>query len=306
MEESIMNASEIRRRVDGFSTRWVPVTVAAIAGLLWLSSVSWKVPPGFGDSADRCSGLCRFVQAGVDHPVLPGSGWVFDSIVQPQLRVFGYITLVTEAALAALLVSRRYLRVAAVLGIAQSLAIGLAVANAPDEWYWAYLLMIGLHVAVLGFAPDLRPIGSRAMAVVAAIYGVVLLVAHAEAGFTGDHNRTWTLFTGGNDVPDEFGRGTFSGSIALGLVFVALAIAAWWLAGAPDRTRTTSGWILVGVAVVLLFTYHGSGLAIGLGSRAVTAALLAAVGLSLTAVPTPTRPALASATASQASSPPAV
>jgi hypothetical protein len=283
-----MNPSAIRHRVDGLSARWVPPTVVVVAGLLWLSNVNWKVPPGFGKSGDRCSGLCRFVQAGIDHPVAPGSGWVLDNIVQPQLRVFGYITLVTEVVLAVLLLSRRYLRIAAVLGIAQSLAIGLTVANAPDEWYWAYLLMIGLHLAVLGFAPLLRPASPRTMAIVAAAYGIVVSVSHAEAGFTGDGNDTWTVFTGGNDIPDEFGRGTFPGSIALGLLFVVVGAVVWWLASADERTRTTTGWAIVAFAVVLLFTYHGSGLLIGLGSRAVTAAVIAAAGLSLTT--TITRP----------------
>jgi hypothetical protein len=282
-----MDPSQIRQRVDDITARWVPATVVCIAGLLWLSSASWKVPPEFGKSDDRCSGLCRFVEAGIDHPVVPGSGWMLDNIVQPQLRVFGYITLLTEVVLAVLLIGRRYLRVAAVLGVVQSLAIGLTVANAPDEWYWAYLLMIGLHLAVLAFAAVLQPVSAKALAVATAVYGIVVAVAHAEAGFSGDRNRTWTLFTGGNDIPDEFGRGTFPGSIALGLLLVALAGAAWRLSDADPRTRTIGGWILVGVALVLLFTYDRSGLAIGLGSRAVTAAVVAAVGLSLTATTMP-------------------
>jgi hypothetical protein len=253
-----------------------------MAGLLWLANASWKVPPGFGKSAERCSGLCRFVQAGIDHPVAPGSGWVLDAIVEPQLQVFGYITLLSEVALAVLLISRRYLRVAAVLGVAQSLAIGLTVANAPDEWYWAYLLMVGLHLAVLAFAPVLRPVAPRTMAIVAALYGLVVVVAHAEAGAGGDGNDTWTLFTGGNDIPDELGRGTFPGSIALGLLLAVLAVATWRLADAPAHVRTTGGWLIVGVAAVLVLTHHDSGLVIGLGSRAVSAAMLAALGLTLT------------------------
>ena len=277
-----MNESAIRERVDDLSARWVPITVVWLAGLLWLSSVSWKVPPDFGDTAGGCSGLCRFVDAGIEHPVVPGSGWVLDTIVQPQLTLFGWLTLVAEAALAALLLSGRHLRVAAVLGVAQSLAIGLTVANAPDEWYWAYLLMIGLHLAVLGFATVLRPTPTRTMAAVVALYGVVVAVAHAEAGFSGDGNGTWTLFTSGNDIPDELGRGTFPGSIALGLLLVAIAAAAWFLADVDRRLRTSSGWVLVALAVVLLLTYGSDGLALGLGSRAVTAALLAALGLALT------------------------
>jgi hypothetical protein len=278
-----LTRSRTQARVDRLAAPWVPITLVWTAGLLWLSNVSWKVPPDFGDTDGRCSGLCRFVDAGIEHPVVPGSRWVLDTIVQPQLALFGWLTLLVEATLAALLISRCYLRTAAVLGIAQSLAIGLTVANAPDEWYWAYLLMIPLHLAVLGHATVLRPTRVRTMATIVGLYGVVVAIAHAEAGFTGDRNDTWTLFTGGNDIPDELGRGTFPGSIALGLLLAVLAITTWRLTDADRRVRTTSGWALIALAAILLLTYDTSGLAIGLGSRAATAALLAALGLSLTA-----------------------
>ncbi|MGH9211386.1 MAG: hypothetical protein ACRD2C_11995 [Acidimicrobiales bacterium] len=276
-----MNLSRIRDRVDLWSGRGVPIAVVWLAGLMWLSSVSWKVPSDFGDTASGCAGLCGFVEDGIEHPVVPGSGWVLDNIVQRQLALFGWITLLAETALAALLLSRRHLRIAAALGVAQSLAIGLTVANAPDEWYWAYLLMVGVHLAILSFAPGLRPTSAKAMAVTVGLYGAMLAVAHAEAGFTGDGNDTWTLFTGGNDIPDELGRGTFPGSIALGLLLLGVAIAAWVFADADQHVRVTAGWGLVAAAVILLLTYRSDGLLLGLGSKAVTAGVLAAVGLSL-------------------------
>jgi hypothetical protein len=280
-----MDTSTIRERADRLSARWLPRTIVWLTGLLWLSSVSWKVPSQFGETGDRCSGLCGFVQDGIDHPVLPPIGWVLDNIVQPQLTLFGWITVFTEAALAALLMSGRYLRIAAALGVAQSLTIGLTVANAPDEWYWAYLLMAGMHLAVLGFAPVLRPTAPQVLAVIVGLYGTVVAVAHIGAGFTGGGDDPWTLFVESNDVPDEFGRGTFPGSIALGLLFIGIAIAIWILARAGHQTRTTGGYLLVAVAAILLVTYRSDGLAIGLGSRAVSAAVLAAGGLALTAPP---------------------
>jgi hypothetical protein len=279
-----MSTTQLRSRsgLDAVTARWVPPTLLVIAGLLWLTSVNWKVPPDFGDTARGCSGLCGFVEDGIEHPVAPRTRWVLDTVVQPQLTAFGWLVLVTEVALAALLLSGRHLRVAAVLGATQSLAIGLTVANAPDEWYWSYVLMIAVHLAVLGFAPVLRPTPPAVMAALVAIYGVVVSIAHAEGGFGGDGNDTWTLFTGGNDVPDEFGRATFPGSIALGLVLVAVAAGAWALTKADPRTRTVAGWALVAVAAGLLATYGTDGLALRLGSRAVTAAVLATLGLTLT------------------------
>jgi hypothetical protein len=289
-----MDTSTIRDRTDRLAVRWVPTTIAWLAGLLWLSSVSWKVPPDFGETADRCSRLCGFVQDGIAHPVVPPAGWILDNVVEPQLALFGWITLLTEAALAALLISGRHLRVAAVLGVAQSLAIGLTVANGPGEWYWAYLLMVGLHLAVLSYAPVLRPTSPRTLAAVVGLYAIVVAVAHAGAGFTGGGDDPWTRFGGGNDIPDELGRGTFPGSIALGLAFVGLAAVIWALAGAAPRTRATGGHLLVAAAVVLLLTYRNDGLAIGLGSRAATTAVLAAAGLALTTPSPDRRPARSS------------
>jgi hypothetical protein len=40
-------------------------------------------------------------------------------------------------------------RLAALLGVGQSLAIGLSVAEAPNEWPWAYAMMIGIHLVLL-------------------------------------------------------------------------------------------------------------------------------------------------------------
>jgi hypothetical protein len=53
-------------------------------------------------------------------------------------------------------------------------AIGLAVANAPNEWYWAYLLMFGLSVAVIVEAPRVRAPSPRTTAVVVAVYGLAI------------------------------------------------------------------------------------------------------------------------------------
>jgi len=122
------------------------------AGFLWLSNVGWKVPPDFGRSEDGCSGLCRSVDEGANNGVIAPWSWLMENVVAPNLTLFGYLTLLTEFTLAVLLLSGTLTRLAALVGVAQSLAIGLSVANAEGEWYWSYLLMIALHVAVLGLA----------------------------------------------------------------------------------------------------------------------------------------------------------
>ncbi len=48
-----------------------------------------------------------------------------------------------------LFITGAYIRVAAVIGIAQSVAIAMSVAFAPGEWPWAYWMMIAIHTALL-------------------------------------------------------------------------------------------------------------------------------------------------------------
>lgn len=276
-----MDVTEVSKGVDRNVSRWAPTVLRVMAGLLWLSNVSWKVPPDFGGDfgAGACGSLCGFTNAGAENQVLPGSTWLFESVVGPNLAVFGWLTLFVEAGLAAALLSGRFVRIAAIVGMVQSAAIGLAVANAEGEWYWSYLLMVGLHLAILVMAPSLRPTPPRVMAAVTAGYGVVVALAHTSGGFTGD---AFTLFEQRNDFPGDFGRNVFPGSLALGSLLVVIAAVAWVAIGPLGSRVRAAGYGLVGVSALLLLTYRDDGLLIGLGSRASTAAVLAALGLALT------------------------
>lgn len=274
-----MDLTDMSDKVDRSVSTWAPTTLRILAGLLWLSNVSWKVPPDFGRVGDGCSGLCGYVNAGAEHSVLPGSTWLFGSVVSPNLAAFGWLTLFVEAGLAAALLSGRFVRIAAVIGILQSAGIGLAVANADGEWYWSYGLMIALHLAVLALAPSVRATSARMAGACAAAYGLVLVLAHTAGGITGD--GSFTLFEQKNDFPGDFGRNIFPGSIALGLLFIVVGLAVWALAGRPATDRRIAGYILVAVSALLLVTYGTDGLILHLRSRATTAAVLAAVGLSL-------------------------
>lgn len=283
MATASSRAAELTEQVDAHSTRWAPTVLRWTAALLWLANVNWKVPPDFGRSGDRCVALCRYVEAGVDHPVVVGAPWFFEQLVSPNLTAFGWLTIFIESTLVVLLVSGRFVRSAAVLGIVQSLAIGVAVANAPDEWYWAYILMAALHVAILVTTPTERPQTARTMAAVTAGYGVVVAIVRGGAGFGGSGN--WVLFSQDNGFPGEWGRGSFPGSIAIGLFFIVLGVAGWFVADKVDQgARRTVGWVLVAVSVALVLTYDGD-LIVGLGSRPGNACILAALGLALAVVP---------------------
>lgn len=124
-----------------------------LLGLLWLYSVAWKRPPDFGKDAGN--GLYKFTSYAVDNPVLPPFSWLVEHAILLGMPVFGWIVLIVETALAVMLLTGTYVRVAALLGIAESIAIGLSVAYAPGEWPWSYWLMIGAHGVLLFAASGL-------------------------------------------------------------------------------------------------------------------------------------------------------
>lgn len=118
-----------------------------LLGLMWLYNVSWKRAPDFGQDAGN--GLFKFTSYAVSHPVLPPYSWIVEHLVLPHFQVFGWVVLAAETTLAVLLLTGTWVRVAAAVGIAQSVAIALSVAYAPAEWPWSYWLMIGAHVVIL-------------------------------------------------------------------------------------------------------------------------------------------------------------
>lgn len=119
-------------------------------GVLWLSGAGWKRPPDFGESSGR--GLYRFTEYAVSHPVFGPYEWVVRELVLPNFGIFGWTVLVAEALVGAFLILGLATRFWAVVGALQSSVIALSVLYAPDEWPWAYYLMILGHLAVFATA----------------------------------------------------------------------------------------------------------------------------------------------------------
>lgn len=209
-----------------------------LAGLMWLYNVVWKNPPDFGRNSD--TGLYYFTRAAVDHPVFPPFSWVVEHLVLPNFLIFGWLTLVVETVLAVLLLTGTFVRVAALLGIAQSLAIGLSVAEAPGEWPWSYFMMIGIHVVLLCtwstryFAVDAlraqarKGNGPPAAASLLRTWGIVLALLGIAALIASFQTDRWASVGGLVGTEDlEIGLGTYNlaGVIAL-LVIAACTLAA--------------------------------------------------------------------------------
>ncbi len=279
MNANKLSPTKVAIAVDSASSRWGPPVLRWTAALLWLGNVSWKRPPGFGRSAEGCRSLCGYTEAGIDHPVLPGAPWLFEHVISPHLWAFGWITILSEGTLAILLLSGRYRRTAAVLGVVQSLGILAAVANAPDEWYWSYLLMIALHVAVLTTTSGSRTQSARVMAAVTIGFGAVMAIVHGGEGLTG---TGFTLFAGNTGLPDDLARNLFGGSVVLGRIMAVLGVAGFVAAARLNiaQQRFVGGALAVAGAALFL-TYGPDGLILRLGSTTTTACVIVALGLGL-------------------------
>lgn len=272
------SAHKVTHTVDRITTAWGAEVLRWVAALLWLGNVSWKRPPDFGRTAKGCAALCKYTKAGIDHPVVPGAPWLFEHIISPHLWAFGWLTILIEGALVVLLVSGRYRRTAAVIGIIQSFAIMSAVANAPGEWYWSYLLMIALHLALLITAPSAHMPSASTTAVVTIGFGALMALVHSGEGPTG---TAFTLFSGRSDLPDDLGRNLFGGSVLLGVIIIAVGVVGLLLVRLRLDQQRIAGMVIGAIGIILAFTYGPHGLLLRLGSTTTTACFIVALGLAL-------------------------
>lgn len=234
-----------------------------LLGLLWLYNVSWKRPPDFGRSSG--SGLYGFTKDAVDHPVFPPYSWVVETFVLPNFVAFGWMVLVVETLLAVLLLTGTLVRVAALVGVGQSLAIGLSVAQTPGEWPWSYWLMIGAHVVLVLCASGavLAVDGARAhrrtdavttaparlvqlWALVVAGAGVVALLLSIGASPLAARGEA----LGGSGLSISLGRYNLVGAIVL-LVIAALMFAAASLGRSALATAAAAISVLAALSLYL-------------------------------------------------------
>ncbi len=227
-----------------------------LLGLMWLYNVAWKRAPDFGHEAGN--GLYKFTSYAVSDPVFPPYSWVVEHVVLKAFTPFGWLVLAMETLLAVLLLTGAWVRVAALVGIAQSVAIGLSVAYAPHEWPWSYWLMIGAHVAVLGssagrvLAVDAVRAGltdgrvlRRVFGGVAAVLGVVAVVTSLGDPLAASGTRF-----GSTALSVSLGEYNLVGGLVLMLVGLGLLTV-------PGRTGGYAVSGLAAVAALSLYAQNG-------------------------------------------------
>lgn len=262
----------------GSAVVWTVVRL--MVGVMWLYNVAWKVPPSFG-------GLKGYTSDAVSHPVFAPYTWIVQHLVLPNFVPFAFGVVIFETLLAVAMLSGSYVRLAAVIGAAQSLAIGLSAARAPGEWPWSYFLMVLVHLALLVGAPGRllafdairarrnRGTGlARFFGVLSALLGVWAIATGLGTSATG--KGTNLQLTG-----LEFGFGLYNLLGGIVLLLVGLILLGWsfshrrWLAAAAS---------LIAVAAALLLRVQigfGTPLLGGDGSSAAYFFTLAAIGAGL-------------------------
>ncbi|MFP3987910.1 hypothetical protein U9R90_10480 [Streptomyces sp. E11-3] len=269
-------ATDEVRREQAYAAGFLRV----LLGLMWLYNVVWKRPPDFGEDADK--GLFHFTSFAVSDPVLPPYSWVVEHAVLPNIVAFGWVVLLVETALAVLLLTGAWVRVAAVLGVAQSLAIGLSVAFAPDEWPWSYWLMVGAHLVILFssagrvFAVDAVRSGVGSARALGQVWGALAVVVGAYSVVASADEPLARLGSGlaSTDWSLSLGRYNLVGGVVLVVVGALVLVAA--------RSQVAVlGWAAAAVGVAAAVSLYAQ---VGfsdpwLGGTATSAAFLLSVAL---------------------------
>lgn len=117
------------------------VIAQSIYGLLWIEGASWKVLVG-GKLAFNYEALTFWASRGSEYPVLGAYKWLLDTLILPNIKLLLPVVFLIELTIGILFVLGKYVRLAALMAIAQTIFITLSVLKAPHEWKWSYFLML--------------------------------------------------------------------------------------------------------------------------------------------------------------------
>lgn len=144
-----------RKVIPRRSLLFFALVVAAVrvgTGLLWTSNLARKEPPEFGCGPLENEGLCDWLEQVSEHSMLGFHADFVQNVVLPNYEMFGYLVYLVESLAGVLLILGLLTRVAALLGLLQSLNLFIGLSRAPGEWAWDYGMMALLHLTLLGLA----------------------------------------------------------------------------------------------------------------------------------------------------------
>ncbi len=118
-----------------------------LIGVLWLSSLRWKLPPDFRPDSGR--GLREWLDLEVEHAAFERYGDLISSLVIPNFTVFAWLLFVTELSVGLSLLTGTWTRLGALVGLLMSINLGIGLLEVPGEWVWSYLMLAMWHAIFL-------------------------------------------------------------------------------------------------------------------------------------------------------------
>jgi thiosulfate dehydrogenase [quinone] large subunit len=153
---------DVSSRVSDWLSRYGLVLARLVIGLLWITQLTWKMPPTFGCPANfavstsysaRTTGLCDWTGLMAVYSILPLHAAFVRNIVIPNIAWMGWFIWLMEVFIAATLVLGVISRLGAAVGIIQAVNLFIGLSAVPNEWYWSYGMLITLHVIFFCLPP---------------------------------------------------------------------------------------------------------------------------------------------------------
>ena len=149
-------------RVTGWLGRYGLVLARLIIGWLWITQISWKMPPTFGcppnfaastSYAARTTGLCDWTGLMAVYSLVPLHAAFVRDLVIPNLAWMGWLIWLMEVFIAATLILGVASRLGAAVGIVQAVNLFIGLSAVPNEWYWSYGMLITLELIFFCLPP---------------------------------------------------------------------------------------------------------------------------------------------------------
>lgn len=127
---------------------WPLGLVRILYGVLWWQQSKWKVP---SDDFGRKSGggLWYWVHQEIQYPTVQVYKDFLVNVMIPNWTFFGWMTLITETFIGAVLILGLFTRLGSLVAIGMALNITVGILSVPHEWVWTYVMLIMWPVVFL-------------------------------------------------------------------------------------------------------------------------------------------------------------
>ena len=115
-------------------------------GVLWLDAALQKAPWVINPQGQPFGWLSNWIWTEIQHPTFDVYKAFLETVVFPNLTLFGYMSFCTEMALGVALLFGVCTVLGGLGGVLWQLNIAIGSYSVPGEWYWLWPLLIAPHL----------------------------------------------------------------------------------------------------------------------------------------------------------------